>query len=1075
MPPRFWSSPFKNAVATPAKRESWYSELPLAPSVANETSDGIVATGEYWLALGGSSGSLVAVPYSTPAGKFGSRAPTLSTGLRTITSFTADRFDDLLYVGGDSGVVQVFDLPSAETFADPTASLAPAPLFSLSTEVSKPVEVLHAHPLASGLVLATSGSTLSVFDAVNGGAAVKQVEMPSQAWSAQWSADGKMVTATGRDGKLRLWDVRQGGGAVAETLAHAGLKPSRHVHLSPTSTGAFKILTTGVTRTRDREYSLFDLRNLSSGAIKTQRLDTNTGVLQPVLDESRGIVYLAGRGDMTLRWVEVGGPTVFTEGATALPTPLASAAILPPSAQQQHLDLQHAEINRLLVISPSDGAVVPVEVKVPRRQYVDFHADLYPPVVAGVPALSSADWLGGNDDDVLLDKRQLEPGRSWPSKEKKRSLANNTGAASAPAPPKAEEAKPAPAQELPPSVPVVSPSPPTASPAPVSSTATAPAASTTPANPATAEKLEKEEPPTASLSALSLDQKPQTRPAFGGGAKASPPPAASPAPSAATATVPTPTPTASAPAPSPAAAPAPSAAKPAPSATTSTAAKPSPAPAAAAAPTPAAPRSADEPFNPGWSRKFLTGKTPLKPDYFDVKDLSATMGNDVQLLKATSLYLLYPLSGPGGRLAVHPLSQKGRLPVHPPALQTGATVVDFEVDPFVPNRVFVACDDGAVRVFELPKEGEVGKEGWEERVNEAKGRVLSDPKMDKINSLSHHPAAKGVLLSVSDDRGNPTARIWDVEKGEVVVQVALPKGGVSSAAWSPDGALLAVSTKNKQIHVLDPRNPSSLVSTSSHDSIRPVRLVWASDSHLVSTGFNRAASRELILYSLDSSAKSLSQLGKITLDISPAPLFPFFDLDTRILFLYSRGERSTLAFEVDLAPESKDRFGKLPAFEHGTLQSGFAFFPKTSVDVKAVEVVKALRLTPQEVQVVSFVVPRAKVEFFQNDVYLPTRNTEKATMSAADYAAGKDKPLEKVDLRPEGMKLLSEAPAPQKTVSTRSKIKNDGLTDSQREKQYMDNLFSKAQDEGGAAAEEEEEEDNFPVRSSHAVVDDDDW
>lgn len=47
----------------------------------------------------------------------------------------------------------------------------------------------------------------------------------------------------------------------------------------------------------------------------------------------------------------------------------------------------------------------------------------------------------------------------------------------------------------------------------------------------------------------------------------------------------------------------------------------------------------------------------------------------------------------------------------------------------------------------------------------------------------------------------------------------------------------------------------------------------------------------------------------------------------------------------------------------------------------------------------------SQVEFFQNDIYLPTRNMETPTMSAADYASGKDKPLEVVDLRPEGMKL----------------------------------------------------------------------
>lgn len=42
-----------------------------------------------------------------------------------------------------------------------------------------------------------------------------------------------------------------------------------------------------------------------------------------------------------------------------------------------------AEINRLVVLGGGGAdAVLPVSITVPRRQYLDFHADLYPPVAA---------------------------------------------------------------------------------------------------------------------------------------------------------------------------------------------------------------------------------------------------------------------------------------------------------------------------------------------------------------------------------------------------------------------------------------------------------------------------------------------------------------------------------------------------------------------------------------------------------------------------------------------------------------------------------------------------------------------
>ncbi|GEM07388.1 coronin 7 [Rhodotorula toruloides] len=995
-------------------------------------------------------------------GKFGMKAPTLQTGLRAITAFEVDGFDRLLAVGGTGGQINVFELPplSALDLSSPSAQ-TPAPLLSVAaSSASVPVDCIAFHPLADSIFLSTSHTSLAIWDASSRSTSpVFQLSMPVQAWSAQWSVDGKHVTTTGKDGKLRMWDVRSGSSdPVTEVVIHAGPKATRHVHipaLSPNSSP--QIITTGFSRTRDREYSLLDIRSLASGPTKTQRIDTGTAIITPLVDESRGIVYLTGKGDMTLRWVEVGGPGGPTEGSAALPVPLLSAALAPPNT----LELMKAEINRLVILAGGgNDAAVPVSITVPRRQYLDFHADLYPPVSARVPAQCGQDWLSRKDEVMLhLEKRHLDPSRPWAVGEKTR-----TSAAS-PAFPAAQDASPAPpaapaekaqSMEEPaaPPIPRIATTPAALAPAapstftPASTNATSISSQNAPVS-TPSEPIPAAAVPTAALSTLSLNGKASSpRPTFG-----SPAARTSSTPVATTLT--------------------PSVLKD----TTTT---------AAAQPTRSSAKLGDSMRADAWSRKFLAGKTPLKPDYFDVHDLSSTMGNDVQLLKvrmasspsfllahnqgaqASSLYFFYPLAGPGGRLAFHPLARKGRLPVHPSCVSIGGTITDFAADPFDPNRVFVAGDDSAIRVFSLsPDPAEEWTEG---EVLTEPTKTLTDARMDRISELHHHPTAKDVLLSISNDKGSPAARLWNVGTGEILLRAELPKGGVSSTAWSPDGSLLAIATKNKQVHVLDPRSASSLVSTAGHDSIRPVRLAWASDIHLISTGFNRAASRELILYQLED--HKLVQVGKASLDISPAPLFPYCDIDTRIALLYSRGDRSCHAYEVSLHPATPhEAFAKLPHFEHATLQSGFAFFPKTSNDIKAVEIVRALRLTPSTVEAISFTVPRAKVEYFQDDIFVPTRNVTKPSMTAEEYLSGANKPLEIVNLRPEGMKLLSDAPAPVKTVSTRSKIKSDGLTDLQREQQHLDHLFQTAKDE--AASDEEEAE---PVRSKNAIAqDDDEW
>lgn len=52
---------------------------------------------------------------------------------------------------------------------------------------------------------------------------------------------------------------------------------------------------------REREYALFDGRNLGQGPVKSQRVDTGTAAFIPVADVERRIVYFAGKVRSALR------------------------------------------------------------------------------------------------------------------------------------------------------------------------------------------------------------------------------------------------------------------------------------------------------------------------------------------------------------------------------------------------------------------------------------------------------------------------------------------------------------------------------------------------------------------------------------------------------------------------------------------------------------------------------------------------------------------------------------------------------------------------------------------------------
>jgi coronin-7 len=280
---------------------------------------------------------------------------------------------------------------------------------------------------------------------------------------------------------------------------------------------------------------------------------------------------------MTLRWVEIGGTSTFVEGNAPIPVTTLGAALAPPSI----LNLMKAEINRVIILS-KDDIVVPVAMEIPRRQYIDFHAELYPPVadigaflilvaiffliftglthlvlaMRVVPAQSGQAWLEGSDVTQLM-------------------ISPNPTHAAVPASTSSPAVQSS--STLPPSISTSTHSIPRTSPIGVIASSVA----DTPSSPV--------------ISAAAI------------------PPSSLPA----STTIPS--------IPAPASSPATTA--PASRAASSVATSPT----SVATKTPAA----------RWSRKFLTGSTHLKPDYFDLRGLSTTMSADCQLIKVSFSYFRY--------------------------------------------------------------------------------------------------------------------------------------------------------------------------------------------------------------------------------------------------------------------------------------------------------------------------------------------------------------------------------------------------------------------------------------------------
>ncbi|KAJ4439635.1 hypothetical protein ANN_07763 [Periplaneta americana] len=362
---------------------------------------------------------------------------------------------------------------------------------------------------------------------------------------------------------------------------------------------------------------------------------------------------------------------------------------------------------------------------------------------------------------------------------------------------------------------------------------------------------------------------------------------------------------------------------------------------------------------------------------------------------ANSERVAVPLSGPGGKIAVFELSKTGKLPDGViPTLVHGTNIMDFAWDPFNNHRLAVACDDGTIRLWLIPEDG------LAEPTNEPDAVLAGHS--EKIYFIKFHPLAKDVLASGSYDM---TVRIWDLATKEERIVLEGHTDQMFSFAWSPCGVYCATVCKDSKLRVYKPRSKTQPIREGKGPvGSRGARVVWALEGRfIVVMGFDKVSERQIQIFKADSLNTSLNTVG---LDVSPAILIPFYDEDSSTLFLTGKGDSTIYAFEVT---EEAPYLCPLSHHRCNTLHQGLSFLPKHVCDVGNVEFAKALRLTNNTIEPLSFTVPRIKSDLFQDDLFPPTKVTWKATLTSTQWFQGMDKLPSRQSLKPEGMESLSEA------------------------------------------------------------------
>ncbi|XP_053986370.1 coronin-7 isoform X2 [Hylaeus volcanicus] len=1010
---RFKASKYKNAAPIVPKPEACIRDI----SVGSYQTYGnnITASAAFMAFNVDHNGSSLAVLPLEDCGRKSKTMPLLHAHADTVTDMDFSPFHDgLLATGSQDCLVKLWHIPETgleESLCNPECTFS---------HRQRRVEAVCWHPAAEHLLTTVSYTNLSLWDVISQQELFSNNEHTEVIQSLSWKQDGVLLATSCKDKQVRIIDPRASTCIVNSCSSHQSIKDSRIVWLNNSD----RILTTGFDAARLRQVYIRDLRHLKE-PVKTLELDCSTGILMPLFDPDTNMLFLAGKGDTTIIYMEVMDKDPFlVEGIRHSGEQTKGVCLVPKRA----LNVMQAEVNRLLQLT--SNMVIPIMYQVPRKTYRDFHADIYPDTTGCIAQNNAAAWIKGHN--IPVPKISLDPAKRNKGEDP---ITPRLG-------PKPFQAKSG-SQEFSFdkifSVPIAPNSDtngyqndlnnqmennaePEKSPSfnnerikeaengksdssSLEEDANSSDSGYKPKTPSTAErrrvfetKVKDESPENEELGnfergnanrnsiaerrrlyesrSVSVTDGNLAEKAMGSPTmlrrrdsfktksevikedevKKVIPMLRQQSMDPRLEKVDTVTPTAK---------------------RTSTV------------------------FGRVSKFRHLKGTIGHKSTHIEnIRNISRQISGECDGFHANPDRVAVPLSGPGGKIAVLELKKTGRLPDGVmPALVHGTTVMDFQWNPFDNQQLAVACDDGMIRLWEIPESG------LSEPTNEPKHVINAHT--DKIYLIKFHPLASDVLASASYDM---TVKIWDLTllwSCEVAVAKITLTGHtdqIFSLAWSPCGQYLASACKDGKLRIYKPRSSDTPVKTGKGPvGTRGARVVWAlKGQFLVVMGFDKVSERQIYVFKADNLNNPLTTVG---LDVSPAILMPYYDEDSSTLFLTGRGDITIYAYEVT---EEAPYCCPLSHHRCSGLHQGLSFLPKNKCDVASVEFASALRLTNNTIEPLSFTVPRIKSELFQDDLFPPTKVTWKPTMTATEWFSGANKQAYRISLKPPGMDNLSE-------------------------------------------------------------------
>jgi len=260
---------------------------------------------------------------------------------------------------------------------------------------SKKVHLLSWHPTAMNVLASSSwDKTIKLWNVATAECVQTYDSLKDNTLSMEFNADGSLLATTTKSKLMKLFDPRQPEKCVAEFECCGGAKSSKVFW-------AEKVGYLGVTcfnKMAKRKIRIWDLKKLDGKPVKEDVVDQMASVLMPYFDPDTSILFTAGKGDGSVSYYTLTQDKGYKLiSAYRNPDPQRGGCWVPKRA----LDTTKCEVARFLKLTKN--AVIPLSFCVPRKTGADvFQEDIYPDCFAGVPSMTTDEYLSGNNAAQVL-------------------------------------------------------------------------------------------------------------------------------------------------------------------------------------------------------------------------------------------------------------------------------------------------------------------------------------------------------------------------------------------------------------------------------------------------------------------------------------------------------------------------------------------------------------------------------------------------------------------------------------------------------------------------------------------------